>query len=191
MAAVKRRVVGGALLTLVAFAAGCGGTQESSSTGTSSTPATITAAPRSNLPLVSCDASIGGARYSGTDDGARIVLGTLSIPPEYTPEAAVAGGEGTWKFSAPADFVVRAERPPVELTVPKEWRDRVAFAVGGTKPVSALQISTCPNNGLPWNAFAAVFYLTEKTACVPLTIRVGSQSSTVRFGFGERCPKSS
>ena len=185
---MARRSIGGALVAVIALAAGCGGTGTEES---SPTPANAPAAAGSNLPLVSCDDSIGGARYSGTDDGARIVLGAISVPPPYVPGAAVPVGGADWKYSAPADFVVRSERPPFEVAVPEEWRDRVAISFGSTKPVPALQISTCPNNGLPWNAFAATFYLNQKTACVPLTVTVGSKSETVRFGLGERCPKSS
>jgi hypothetical protein len=187
MAVVRRRIVGGIVVVAVAaFAAGCGGSEESSAP-----PTTASQPAASDLPLVSCDDSIGGARYSGTDDGARIVLGVISVPPAYVPEAAAPGGAGGWKYSAPADFVVRSEQPPFDLSVPKEWRDRVAISFGGTKPVPALRIPTCPNNGLPWNAFAVVFSLQERTACVPLTVAVGGKSETVRFGLGERCPKAS
>jgi hypothetical protein len=173
-----------ALFALVALAAGCGGggTEDSSAP-----PTTSSATTASNLPLVSCDDSIGGARYSGTDDGARIVLGVISVPAEYTPEAAVPTGASDWKYSAPADVVVRSEQPPFDVAVPKEWRDRVAISFASTKPLPALRISTCPNNGLPWNAFALVFHLRERTACVPLTVTAGSQTETVRFGLGKRC----
>ena len=186
MAVVTHRSIGGALVAVLLLAAGCGGTSESAPA-----PTTAPAAPASTLPLVSCDDSIGGARYSGTDDGARIVLGVISVPPAYVAEAAAPGGAPGWKYSAPADFVVRSEQPPFDVSVPKEWRDRVAISFGGTKPVPALRIPTCPNNGLPWNAFAVVFSLQERTACVPLTVAVGGKSETVRFGLGVRCPKAS
>ena len=186
MAVVTRRIVGGLVVALAALAAGCGGSEEASTPTTTASPPTA-----SDLPLVSCDDSIGGARYSGTDDGARIILGVISVPPAYVPDAAVPGGTPGWKYSAPADFVVRSEQPPFQVTVPKEWRDRAAISFGGTKPAPALRIPTCPNNGLPWNAFAVVFSLQERTACVPLTVAVGSKSETVRFGLGERCPKTS
>lgn len=176
----------GALVVAIAFtgllAAGCGGSEQA-------TPAaTVAAVPASGLPTVGCDESIGGARFSGTDNGARIVLATVSVPPARLPEPPVASGDKTWPYVAAVDLVVRSEQPPAEIVVPKEWRERVALTIGGQKLVDSLQIATCPNNGLPWNAFSAEISLTTRTACVPLTFRVGGKAETVRFGIGRGCP---
>jgi hypothetical protein len=182
MATVTRRIAGGALVAALALAAGCGGTEE-----TAPQPTTAPATTASTLPLVTCEESIGGARYSGTDEGARILLGAISVPPEYRPEAAVPSGDKRWPFVAEVDVVFRAEQPPVDVVVPKEWRKRAAISLGNTKLASSLQVSACPNNGLPWNAFTLGFNLQERTACVPLAFRVGARTTTARFGLGKHC----
>ncbi|MBA2764159.1 MAG: hypothetical protein H0U42_05675 [Thermoleophilaceae bacterium] len=182
-----RLIAGGALVTAVALAgtlvAGCGGTEPPPPPP----PATVPVASGASIPDASCEESIGGARYSGTDEGARVVLGVISVPPEYRPEGAAPSGDETWMYSAELDLVLRADQPPIEIGVPKEWRNRVAISLGNTTIVQSLRFPSCPNNGLPWNAFTGTVYLKVRTACVPLTLRVGRQTATVRFGIGKRC----
>jgi hypothetical protein len=179
---VTRRIAAGALVAALALAGGCGGTEE-----TAPPPTTVSATPKSTLPSVACEESIGGARYSGTDEGARILLGAISVPPDYRPEPGVPSGDKRWPYVVEVDVVFRAEQPPVEIAVPKEWRKRVAISLGNTKLASSLRVAPCPNNGLPWNAFTLGFNLQERTACVPLVFRVGARSRTARFGLGKRC----
>ena len=182
---MTRLIAGGALVAATALAgtlgAGCGGTKETTP------PATVPSGSGPSIPGVSCEDSIGGARFSGTDEGARIVLGVISVPPGYRPQGAAPSGDKTWMYSAKVDVVLRTDQPPVEVSVPKEWRKRVAISLGNTKIVHSLRVSTCPNIGLPWNAFEGAVYLKVRTACVPLTFRVDQQTATVRFGFGQRC----
>jgi hypothetical protein len=60
--------------------------------------------------------------------------------------------------------------------------------------VSSLRIASCPlvrEGAGPrprWNAYAGGFYLRTRSVCVPLVVRVGGRSRTVRFGVGRPCP---
>ena len=135
-------------------------------------------------PVVSCDERTGGAQFPG----ARVLLGVISVPTEFRPEAASPTGESAWKFAAEIDLDVRADRPPVVISVPESWRKRAAISVGKTTNVPSLEISSCPNYGLPRNAFTGAVSLETRTACVPLIFKVGPETATVRFGIGERCP---
>jgi len=161
-------------------AAGCGGSETAA-------PATTQAATAgSSLPVVSCNASIGGARYSGTENGNRVVLDGVSVPPD-PPEGASPSGTKGWPYFAEVGVILRVDQPPVDVSVPKASRTGAAISWDQSKPVPAVRFETCPSLGLAWNAYAGGIYLKERTACVPLTFQVGERSETLRIGIGERC----
>ena len=118
----------------------------------------------------------------------RVVLDVLAVPPRYIPQA-VAYRVGPWRYWSKSALVVRADSPPVTVTVPKAWRSRVAISWGDAGIVSALRIASCPPSSSlgEWNPYSGGFYLRSRSACVPLTFRVGGRSATVRFGVGRRC----
>ena len=87
-----------------------------------------------------------------------------------------------------AGLLIRGDSPPVSVTVPKAWRTRAAITWGNSGTVSALRIASCPRFGdEAWNVYAGGFLLRSRSACVPLTFRVGNRSATVRFGLGRAC----
>jgi hypothetical protein len=59
----------------------------------------------------------------------------------------------------------------------------VAAAVG----FSSVRFTGCGSNPRSGNAYAGGFYLASPSACVPLLVRVGTRSRTVRFGIGQTC----
>jgi hypothetical protein len=135
---------------------------------------------------VSCDRIIGHVG-SGHAAGYRVVLGVVSVPPAYEPQV-VPTGNRPWAFWRKAGLVVRGGAGPVVVSVPQAWRTRAAITWGNAGIVSRLRITPCP--ALPpkvWNAYAGGFYLRSRSACVPLTIRVGRRAQTVRFGLARRC----
>jgi hypothetical protein len=143
-------------------------------------------AEKTALPTVSCDQIIGRVG-SGRAAGYRVVLGVVSAPPAYLPQV-VPTGNRPWAFWRKAGLVVRGGAGPVVVSVPRAWRARAAITWGNTAIVSMLRIERCP--GLPpkvWNAYAGGFYLRSRSACVPLTFRVGRRAKTVRFGLAKRC----
>jgi hypothetical protein len=135
-------------------------------------------------------AEIAGPVKSPRVDGYRVLLGQVSVPPAYLPQVVRVHGDEPWTFWSKAGLVVRSGRLPVLVTVPKAWRSRVAITWGNRPGIlSAIRIAACPSLLSPWgwHGYAGGFYLRSRSACVPLTFRVGSRSATVRFGIGRRC----
>ncbi len=164
--------------------AACGGNQEPTSAPT------VETASVSDVPVVPCETSLGGARYSGTELDDRLVLDVIYVTAGYRGDAATPTGAKNWPYFADTGLTVRAGAPPVEITVPEKWRDRAAISWGNTKPVHALRFPSCPSYGLPWNVFDGGFHLRSRTACVPLLFTSEGKQATVPFGIGTRCSPS-
>jgi hypothetical protein len=126
---------------------------------------------------------------SGSEDGYRVVLGRVGVPDaQHTGGRASRGPEKEWPYFRRVGLVVRGGTSPVTITVPEGWRDRVAISWGNTPAVSSLQIASCDVSvSKPWNAYAGGFHLRSRADCVPLDIRVGGRSTTVRLGVGRAC----
>ena len=147
---------------------------------------TARSAPSAAPPTVACDKIILTVA-SGRAGGYRVVLGVISVPEAYLPQV-VASRRRRWPYWRKAGLVIRADSPPVTVTVPKAWRHRAAITWGNSGIVSALRIASCPRSGdEAWNAYAGGFLLRSRSACVPLSFRVGTRSATVRFGLGRIC----
>jgi hypothetical protein len=146
-----------------------------------------TAASANAPPTVSCTGIVLRLR-SGHEGGRRVVLGTVSVPRAYLPQVDPSRNK-TWPFSRKAGLNVRGGSPPVIVTVPKAWRRWVAITWGDSPIASALRIASCSAFLPPkvWNGYAGGFYLRSRSACVPLTFRVGRRSKTVRFGLARHC----
>jgi hypothetical protein len=88
-----------------------------------------------------------------------------------------------------AGLVIRADSPPVVVRVPAKLWHRAAIAWGDGGPAAALRFESCrPSSSLgDCNPYAGGFLLKTRSACVPLTFRVGDRAATVRFGVGKRC----
>lgn len=130
-----------------------------------------------------------GSQASGSLDGARVVLGLVSIPPARIERGAPTGTTPWTRFSKWG--MVIHSGTAVELSVPRAWRHRVAITWGANTPiVSTLHFAPCRLPGgaaQPWNAYPGGFYINTATACVPLTITVRDRSRTVRFSIGRSC----
>ncbi len=126
---------------------------------------------------------------SGSEDGYRVVLGRVGVPDEqHTSRRAARNRATPWPYFRRVGLVVRGGTSPVTITVPEGWRERVAISWGNTPAVSSLQIASCGAAvSKPWNAYAGGFHLRSRADCVPLDIRVGGRSTTVRFGVGRAC----
>ena len=126
---------------------------------------------------------------SGSEDGYRIVLGRVGIPDEKRTSGRASRNRGAqWPYFRRVGLIVRGGTSPVTITVPEGWRDRVAISWGNTPAVSSLQIASCGTSvSKPWNAYAGGFHLRSRADCVPLDIRVGGRSTSVRLGVGRAC----
>jgi len=159
------------LLPLAAAAAAGAGTASAGAAGAA-------------VPGVPCFAAIGHAK-SGRQNGYRVVLGTVSVPPGYLQQI-VPTHTAPWRYWRKAGLVIRTGGSPVAVSVPRAWRKRVAITWGNTGPVGALRIEGCPPPANAWSAYAGGFYV-RSPSCVPLVFRVGHRTATVWFGVGRRC----
>ena len=146
-----------------------------------------TAARANAPPTVSCTGIVGRVR-SGHAGGNRVVLSTVSVPPEYLPQVGPSRNKA-WPFFTKRGLAVRGDSPAVVVTVPKAWRRRVAITWGDSAIASGLRIASCSAFLPPkvWNGYAGGFYLRSRSACVPLIFRVGRSAKTVRFGLAKQC----
>jgi hypothetical protein len=118
----------------------------------------------------------------------RVVLGVVALPPAYIRQTTPSG-DPSWPYWSKAGIVVRADSPPVTVSLPTTWRRRAAIGWGNVDAASLLHFTTCPDSSSlgGWNPFTGGFQLRARAACVPLTFRVGDRTATVRFGVGKRC----
>jgi hypothetical protein len=117
----------------------------------------------------------------------RQVLGVLSVPPAYLARI-VPTHSRPWAYWRKQGLVVRASGRSVAVSVPARWRKRAAIGWGNnTGIVSSLRIAGCGSDPSAGHAYAGGFYLRARSACLPLTFRVGMRSAIVRFGLGRRC----
>lgn len=143
---------------------------------------------------LTCDESIAVTRfpYLGNRQPryqSRLVLGAASVPPAYLAQV-VATHDQPWRYWRKAGLVIRSGSEHVTLSVPKEWRSRAAivWGNGGDGVFSSVRVTGCGSNPHAGNAYPGGFYLRSSSACLPLIVRVGIRSATVRFGIGRRCP---
>jgi hypothetical protein len=141
-----------------------------------------------SAPTATCE-QIALRLRSGSEDGYRVVLGRVGVPDEqHTSRRASRTPAKPWRYFRRVGLVVRGGTSPVTITVPEGWRNRVAISWGNTPAVSSLQIASCGAAvSKPWNAYAGGFHLRSRADCVPLDIRVGGRSTSVRFGVGRAC----
>ena len=119
----------------------------------------------------------------------RLVLGVVAVPPAYMAQV-VPTGERPWSYWRKQGLVVRASGEAVTISVPAAWRRRAAIAWGyggNGEPFSSLRIAGCGSDKTVGRAYSGGFYLRSRSACVPLTFRVGRRTALVRFGVGQRC----
>ena len=154
-----------------------------------SAPAALLAAQRSpTARTVSCDEAILHTAFPHRTAGARTLFNAVSIPPAYL-SGVVATHEPAWPYWRKAGIVVKAGST-ASVTVPKSWRTRVTIRWGDDPHTfDVLRFASCrPAPGVGY-AYAGGFFARSRSVCVPLVVRSGSRSATVRFGLGRRCVK--
>ena len=142
--------------------------------------------PAGRVATVPCFAAIDHVP-SGTQGGYRVVLGAASVPPlGLWGNGPVATGERPWRYWQKAGLLVHMGSPPVTVSVPAAWRDRLAITWGGSGVVPALRIGHCPMAAGAWSAYAGGFYV-RSPGCVPLDVRIGTRATTAWFAVGRSC----
>lgn len=122
----------------------------------------------------------------------RIVLDHVALARPTIPHQLIDGGPR--RYWIKMGLLVRLGRGPVEISVPPAWRDRVLIGWGYPNlhgPSLRLRIERCPlpDVGEPysdWLVYAGGIHYDER-ACVPLTVRLGGRTATVRFNLGKPC----
>jgi len=117
----------------------------------------------------------------------RLVLNSISVPPAFIHN--YSSDQPGWPYFSKWGIVVRSDGRSVTLTVPPRWRDRLAIDWGnnGHGVYQVIRLAGCKYGKNVGNAYAGGFYLRSRSACVPLTFRVGDRTATLRFGIGRRC----
>jgi hypothetical protein len=137
------------------------------------------------VSVVSCNNVIASTRKPDSEE--RVVLGSFGAPPQRIQRGADDQGSG-WQYFAKSGVEIKAGVGPVTVSVATADRDRVAISWGnGLAIVQAQRFTPCGSSALPWHAYAGGFYLRSRTACIPLVIKVGSRSKTIRVGVGKSC----
>jgi hypothetical protein len=142
-------------------------------------------APASPVPTVSCDSAAMFSSPPMPGSGERVLFDRVAVPQRLLPQV-VRVSEG-WPYWRKAGLLVRAGTRGVSVTVPPAWRDRVAIEWGDSGTVPSLRVAPCTRPPYRWNVYTGGFHL-RAAACVPLIVRVGTRSATVRFGIGATCP---
>ena len=118
----------------------------------------------------------------------RLVLGDVAMPPARLPPPGPSG-HAAWPYGEKTGFQFHGGGPPVTITVPEAWRNRVAvFGVTGLPGgfATTVRIPSCPPRSA-WDTYVSAFYTRSRTGCVPLQVQVKRQTVTLWFGLGGRC----
>jgi hypothetical protein len=70
--------------------------------------------------------------------------------------------------------------------VPLGWRHLVAVSWGGSVAAERVSFGTCSAAGT-WRVYEGGFHLARRGECLPLVVRVGGTTTTVRLGVGRAC----
>ena len=140
--------------------------------------------------LVPCDHII--FDLAAATAGRRIVLEHVALPPEdFSSRPHYARHRRPFPYFAKSGIEVRYVDAVVELAVPAAWRNRLAIGWGSpARPASSVRIPPCAASGeasAAWRAYAGGYWL-RRPACVPLIVRVGSETTRIRLGIGVDCP---
>ena len=118
----------------------------------------------------------------------RLVLRDAAMPPARLPPLGPSG-RAAWPYGEKTAFQFHGGGPPVTITVPEAWRDRVAVFGITSRPLgfaSMVRIPGCPPRSA-WDTYVSAFYTRSRTACVPLRVQVRHKTITLWFGLGRRC----
>ena len=95
------------------------------------------------------------------------------MPPARLPPLGPSG-HAAWPYGEKTGFQFHGGGPPVTVTVPEAWRDRVAVFGVTNRPLgfaSTVRIPSCPPRSA-WDTYVSAFYTRSRTACVPLQVQV-------------------
>jgi hypothetical protein len=128
-----------------------------------------------------------GETVASRVQGTRVLLDAVVLSPSRELERpSVRAADGRWRWFRPALIAVRDGETDVAVSVPLGWRDRVAVSWGTSGSAHALRFERCAA-ARGWSVYEGGFHLRRRGDCVPLAVRVGGTSTTVRLGVGRAC----
>lgn len=135
------------------------------------------------------DEAVGcGETVSSRVRGTEILLGAVVLSPgRELQRPSVQSRRGPWRWFRPARIAVRDGETDVAVSVPLGWRDRVAVSWGRSASTVALRFQRCAAVARGWSVYEGGFHLRRRGDCVPLVVRVGGTTTTVRLGLGRAC----
>lgn len=147
---------------------------------------------RSERVRVSCSNIIGSATaHEGNMAGLRLVLGTVFVPVRTSHEAIPVPLQQRWRYWMKAGVDVRAGAgPPVEISLARSWAKTARVTWGNGLPrATTAEFARCGavSKPHPWNGYAGGFYISTRSACVRLHIRVGRATASITVAIGRRC----
>jgi hypothetical protein len=150
-----------------------------------------TSASKAGPPDATCSSVIGEATGPRVG-GYRLVLGRVSVPPVRLYEPVALPADHVSPYWLKTGMVVRSGVKKVTITVPAEWRSKVAITWGDADGGQAvITFEACPDSRARWFAYAGGFLLDSPSLCVPLIVKVGARRRVVRFGIGTPCQPNS
>ena len=140
----------------------------------------------------SCDSAID---YSATPTFSNVLFDRVALWPSTFVWQM---GYDRHRYARPFHYFgkqgidVKAGSGAVWLIVPAAWRNRASLVYGdssGREGASMVRIKGCsaPEPSTPWLGYPGGFYV-RKPLCLPLRVRVGTQSALIRVSLGKACP---
>src|SRR5437588_9533841 len=92
----------------------------------------VAAAPHGVAPKssVSCGSAVGMDPSPTPDNGERVVANRITLPSIDLPQVVRVSYHPPFRYWRKAAILVRPRRTPVDVIVPRAWRDRVAVTWG-------------------------------------------------------------
>ena len=144
---------------------------------------------------ISCASAVDVPEPVAPDASEVVVFDRVAVPRGGGGLAPNAGRPDRLKYWLKAGLLVRRHgtplgpapraMKPVEIAVPREWRDRAAIGWGDSGVASTVRLGGCRST-TPWIVFTGGYYVSSP-ACVPLIVRVGDRSRRIRVAVGRPC----
>jgi hypothetical protein len=113
----------------------------------------------------------------------EVVLDAVALPTRRRFDARPSG-DGIWRF-AKQGLLVRSDAA-VDLTVAPAAAGRAWIGWGSpAEPASRVHVPAC-GGPYTWIVFVGGFWITQPT-CVPVVVRAGGRSATIRFAVDTYC----
>jgi hypothetical protein len=142
----------------------------------------------SGAAAVAPDASVTCADSSASRvRGATVLLDSVVLPrPAALARSPRAVRHGPYRWFRSARIAIRSGEQDVDVSVPLGWRHLVAISWGRATPANSVRFGRC-SAARGWVVFEGGFHLRRQGDCVPVVVRAGGTSTTVRLGVGRAC----